>query len=61
MHKTACDGIACFEVAEGETEDGWPMCTGELARHTVEFDGEEFKQIVTLGLNTLRNNENDDE
>jgi hypothetical protein len=52
-------GVPCFEVATGEDVDGWPMCTGELARHTVEFDGDQFKQIVTDGLNTLRNDDDE--
>lgn len=52
-------GVPCFEVATGEDKDGWPMCNGELARHTLEFDGEQFKQIVTDGLNTLKKEEDD--
>ena len=56
IHKTAL-GEACFEVATGEDEDGWPMCTGELARHTLEFDGTEFKKIVNQNINALKNND----
>ena len=56
IHKTAL-GEACFEVATGEDEDGWPMCTGELARHTLEFDGTEFKKIVNQNINALKNDD----